>query len=142
MKIGDTDVQVLNHVKKVLETMRIQTGYNGEAHSVFVSVYVDGRLEFAGADVLMGKGIDRLSAKNQASVILGRMDPHGELSKPSKPSTLPRVDVEALDLALKLKDKFGQIVQWRGMLTNEEAVLAHVINKYIEKKSDNGDVSK
>ena len=54
---------------------------SGEAHTVFVAVYVDGRLEFAGADVHMGRSrMSRLVARNQAITIVARMNPLGELS--------------------------------------------------------------
>ena len=60
---------------------RVKTGFSGEAHTVFVAVYVDGRLEFAGADVHMGRSrMSRLVARNQAITIVARMNPLGELS--------------------------------------------------------------
>lgn len=79
--IGETSEKVKLHCAKVIEDCRVKTGFSGEAHTVFVAVYVDGRLEFAGADVHTGRSkISRLVARNQAISIVARMNPLGELS--------------------------------------------------------------
>lgn len=79
--LGETSEKVKLHCAKVIEDCRVKTGFSGEAHTVFVSVYVDGRLEFAGADVYMGRSkISRLVARNQAISVVARMNPLGELS--------------------------------------------------------------
>lgn len=80
--LGQFDKCAYDHGRKVVEEMREETGINGGvAHSVCVAVYVDGFLQFAGADACIdfGAKLDRLGAKNQASLILGRMDSHGEI---------------------------------------------------------------
>lgn len=81
MKIGDTNPDVTEHVNGVIANMRRQNRYDGEVHTVFVAVYVDGRLEFAGADTMLKGTIDRDVAKWQARDILLRMNPNGDLSK-------------------------------------------------------------
>lgn len=79
--LGETSEKVKLHCAKVIEYCRVKTGFSGEAHTVFVAVYVDGRLEFAGADVHTGRiKISRLVARNQAISIVARMNPLGELS--------------------------------------------------------------
>lgn len=83
--LGQFDERAYSHGRIVVDEMREATGIKeGVAHFVCVAVYVDGYLQFAGADAcleLCGKGIDRLEAKKQAAVILGRMDSHGDISK-------------------------------------------------------------
>jgi len=80
MKLGDTNPDVTAHCNGVIEEMREKTGYDGKVHTVFVAVYVDNRLEFAGADVQMQGEMSRDKAKKQAGLILWRMDPNGQLS--------------------------------------------------------------
>ena len=83
--LGQFDVRAYNHGRAVVDEMRKTLGINdGVAHFVCVAVYVDGYLQFAGADAcleLYGKTVDRLDAKNQAALIIGRMDPNGEISR-------------------------------------------------------------
>ena len=83
--LGQFDERAYNHGRMVVDEMRKTTGIQvGVAHFVCVAVYVDGYLQFAGADAcleLHGKGVDRLDAKNQAALILGRMDGRGDISK-------------------------------------------------------------
>ena len=83
--LGQFDERAFNHGRMVVDEMcnaiRIDAGM---AHFVCIAVYVDGYLQFAGADAcleLHGKGVDRLDAKNQAALILGRMDGRGNISK-------------------------------------------------------------
>ena len=45
-----------------------------------MAVYVDGYLQFAAADACISPKIDRLAAKQQAALILGRMNPNGDVS--------------------------------------------------------------
>lgn len=79
--LGETSEKVKLLCAKVVEDCRVRTGFSGEAHTVFAAVYVDGRLEFAGADVHTGRSkISRLVARNQAISIVARMNPLGELS--------------------------------------------------------------
>ena len=83
--LGQFDERAYNHGRAVVDEMRKTLGINiGVAHFVCVAVYVDGFLQFAGADAcleLYGKTVDRLTAKSQAAQILGRMDSHGEISR-------------------------------------------------------------
>jgi len=83
--LGQFDERAYNHGRMVVDEMRNAIGIDaGVAHFVCVAVYVDGYLQFAGADAcleLHGKGVDRLDAKNQAALILGRMDGRGDISK-------------------------------------------------------------
>lgn len=84
-QLGQFDEKAYNHGRKVVDEMRDATGIKtGVAHFVSVAVYVDGFLQFAGADACLEPPrikIDRLVAKNQAALILGRMNPNGELNK-------------------------------------------------------------
>jgi hypothetical protein len=83
--LGQFDERAYNHGRNVVDEMREATGIKyGVAHFVCVAVYVDGFLQFAGADACLekyGKPIDRLTAKNDAAIILGRMSPDGEISR-------------------------------------------------------------
>lgn len=81
-RLGETSEKVKLHCAKVIEECRANTDFKGECHSVFVACYVDGRLEFAGADVTMCDKVqlDRAVARSQALNILARMNPYGDLS--------------------------------------------------------------
>ena len=83
--LGQFDERAYNHGRAVVDEMRKTLEINdGVVHFVCVAVYVDGFLQFAGADAcleLYGKTVDRLDAKNQAALIIGRMDPNGEISR-------------------------------------------------------------
>ena len=85
--LGQFDERAYNHGRMVVDEMRQATGIQfGKAHFVSVAVYVDGFLQFAGADATIdihGVKIDRLMAKTRAAIILGRMDPNGDISKGS-----------------------------------------------------------
>lgn len=87
-ELGQFDERAYNHGRKVVEEMRQATGIqSGKAHFVSVAVYVDGFLQFAGADATIdihGVKIDRLMAKTRAAIILGRMDPNGDVSRAAK----------------------------------------------------------
>lgn len=81
LKLGDRIEAVRSHMTQAVEEMRVQTGYTGEAHAVSVLVFVDGFLQFAGADVCMNeiKDIARAAVKSQAAIILGRMNIDGKV---------------------------------------------------------------
>lgn len=83
--LGQFDEKAYHQGCTVVAEMRDTTGIKkGVAHFVCVAVYVDGFLQFAGADAcleLYGKTIDRLAAKNDAAIILGRMNPDGGISR-------------------------------------------------------------
>lgn len=79
-RLGETSEKVNLHCSKVVDECREKTGFGGEVHTLFVSVYVDGRLEFAGADVHMGEDLTRAIARGRAFNVLSRMNPYGELS--------------------------------------------------------------
>ena len=83
--LGQFDERAYNHGRMVVDEMRNKTGIQiGVAHFVCVAVYVDGYLQFAGADATIdthGVKIDRLVAKTRAALILGRMDGHGDIAK-------------------------------------------------------------
>ena len=81
-ELGRFDRTVYDHGQTVVQEMRNVTGIKGgEAHFVTAAVYVDGYLQFAGANVAVGIHIDRLAAKQQAMLIIGRMGAHGEIDK-------------------------------------------------------------
>ena len=83
--LGQFDERAYNHGRMVVDEMREATGIKaGVAHFVCVAVYVDGYLQFAGADAAIdihGVKIDRLIAKTRAALILGRMNGHGDIAK-------------------------------------------------------------
>lgn len=81
LKLGDKIEAVHSHMMTAVEEMRVKTGYTGEAHAVSVLVFVDGFLQFAGADVCMNamKDIPRAAVKSQAAKVLGRMSIDGNV---------------------------------------------------------------
>ena len=81
--LGQFDERARSHARFVEAEARAATSdAHGIAQSVTVAVWVDGYLQFAGSDVLLnGRRIDRLAAKNQAALILGRMNPDGAVNK-------------------------------------------------------------
>lgn len=81
MRLGDTNADVTEHCRGVEAEMRatMKLADDVPVHSVFVAVYVDGRLQFAGADTTTAVP-SRSTAKTRAGTILDRMDPMGELS--------------------------------------------------------------
>ena len=98
---GEFNSVAYDHGQSVVQEMRNVTGVkDGDAHFVVVAVYVDGFLQFAGADAAVNIHIDRLVAKQQALRILGRMESHGEIDISKAP--LPSENkVELLDRATK-----------------------------------------
>ena len=79
---GQFDERAHDHGQSVIDEMRKATGIkDGTAHSVCVTVYIDGYLQFAGADACLGPEVNRRDAKNQAMFILRRMDPEGKMTK-------------------------------------------------------------
>lgn len=99
-ELGKFDRTAYDHGMSVVQEMRDVTGVkDGDAHFVVVAVYVDGFLQFAGADAAVNIHIDRLVAKQQALHILGRMESHGEIDISKAP--LPSENkVELLDRAI------------------------------------------
>ena len=78
---GQFDERARNHGQSVIDEMRKATGIkDGTAHSVCVTVYIDGYLQFAGADACLGPEVSRKDAKTQAMFILQRMDPEGKMT--------------------------------------------------------------
>ena len=81
-ELGAFDEQAYNIGRGVVEEMRSVTGMKtGVASFVCVAVYVDGYLQFAGADACLNLRLDRLAAKQQAALILGRMNPNGGIDR-------------------------------------------------------------
>lgn len=102
-ELGRFDRTVYDHGQTVVQEMRNVTGIKGgEAHFVTAAVYVDGYLQFAGANVAVGIHIDRLAAKHQAMLIIGRMEPNGEIDikKPHEPSAGNKVSMREALVAL------------------------------------------
>lgn len=99
-KLGEFNRVAYDHGQSVVQEMRDVMGIkNGDAHFVVVAVYVDGFLQFAGADAAVNIHIDRFAAKQQAFHILGRMVPYGEIDISKAP--LPSENkVESLDRAI------------------------------------------
>ena len=83
--LGQFDASAYEHGRSVAEEAKAATGAKG-AEAVTVAVWVNGYLQFAGSDAsLSRRRVDRLAAKNQAAVILGRMNPEGEIDhKPAE----------------------------------------------------------
>jgi hypothetical protein len=82
-ELGQFDKRAYAHGQDVVERMRSETAYGGgPAHSVCVAIYVDGYLQFAGADAYMSeKEHSRYSAKEHAWSIIARMNQYGEIAK-------------------------------------------------------------
>lgn len=81
-ELGQFDVRAYNHGCMVVDDMRRVMGTQVDpAHFVCVAVYVDGYLQFAAADACISPKIDRLAAKQQATLILRRMNPNGGITK-------------------------------------------------------------
>lgn len=81
--LGQFDVRAYNHGCRVIEEMRNATGNrDGVAQSVVVVVFVDGFLQFAGANACLhnGANVTRDDAKAQAACIIERMS-GGEVAK-------------------------------------------------------------
>lgn len=90
-KLGEFNRVAYDHGQSVVQEVRDVMGIkSGDAHFVVVAVYVDGFLQFAGADAAVNIHIDRFAAKQQAFHILGRMVPYGEIDKQPSASTPPR----------------------------------------------------
>lgn len=90
-ELGQFDKAAYDHGMSVVQEMRDVTGVkDGDAHFVVIAVYADGYLQFAGANAAVNVHIDRLAAKQQAMLILGRMGSHGEIDKQPSASTPPR----------------------------------------------------
>jgi len=81
--LGQFDERAYSHARSVEAEARDAVGdVDSVAQSVTVAVWVDGYLQFAGSDVLLGwRPIDRLAAKSKAALILGRMNSNGEIDK-------------------------------------------------------------
>lgn len=99
-ELGQFDKAAYDHGMSVVQEMRDMTGIKGgDTHFVVIAVYADGYLQFAGANAAVNVHIDRLAAKQQAMLILGRMDSHGEIDVSKAP--LPSENkVELLDRAI------------------------------------------
>ena len=81
--LGQFDARAYNHGCRVIEEMRNATGIrDGVAQAVVVVVFVDGFLQFAGANACLhnGANVTRDDAKAQAASILERMS-GGEVAK-------------------------------------------------------------
>lgn len=77
MKIGDTNPAVDEHIRRTIAEANAKTGRDDMTHTVFVAVYVDGMLEFAGANA-SNIVPDRATARYQADNIIRRMNPNGD----------------------------------------------------------------
>ena len=102
-ELGQFDRTAYEHGQSVVQEMRDVTGIKGgDAHFVVIAVYADGYLQFAGADAALGVHLDRLATKQQAALILGRMEPNGEIDKrpaasaPLEDSRIERVVRDAI----------------------------------------------
>ena len=81
-RLGEFDAKAYEHGRGVVDEMRSVMGaHHGIAHFVLVAVYVNGYLQFVGADACISPKVDRLAAKQQAALILGRMNPDGDIDR-------------------------------------------------------------
>lgn len=83
--LGEYSTRAAEHGNKVVREMLGRDAEEGEAHSVCVAIWVDGRLQFAGADCRPhnGRDVSRFEARQVATVIAQRMNPHGMCAKES-----------------------------------------------------------
>ena len=111
-ELGRFDRTVYDHGQTVVQEMRNVTGIKGgEAHFVTAAVYVDGYLQFAGANVAVGIHIDRLAAKHQAMLIIGRMEPNGEIDK--RPAASAPLDDSRIERIVR-----DAIIDYQGMYSS------------------------
>lgn len=81
-RLGEFDAKAYEHGRGVVDEMRrVMGAHHGIAHFVLVAVYVNGYLQFVGADACISPKVDRLAAKQQAALILGRMNPDGDIDR-------------------------------------------------------------
>lgn len=81
-RLGEFDAKAYEHGRGVVDEMRsVMYAHHGVAHFVLVAVYVNGYLQFVGADACLNMRVDRLAAKQQAALILGRMNPNGDIDR-------------------------------------------------------------
>ena len=134
-KLGEFNRVAYDHGQSVVQEMRNVTGIkSGDAHFVVVAVYVDGLLQFAGADAAVNIHIDRLAAKQQALHILGRMESHGEIDKQPSASTPPHMreseatceKYSSVGNAAKYKEALSQIAYIVGMFDDIDNVRRRV----------------
>ncbi len=90
-KLGIFDERAYNHGRMVVEEMRETTGMKeGVAHFVCVAVFVNGYVQFAGADACISSvAPNRLTTKERAAIILERMNPQGEIDRRSAADVTP-----------------------------------------------------
>lgn len=114
-ELGRFDRTVYDHGQTVVQEMRNVTGIKGgEAHFVTAAVYVDDYLQFAGANVAVGIHIDRLAAKHQAMIIIGRMEPSGEIDKKKTTTRSDGNATEMRETLLKCRELAETIWQSEG----------------------------
>lgn len=79
--LGEYDTRAAEHGNGVVREMLGRDGREGEAHSVTVAVWVDGRLQFAGSGCRPHNGHDvsRAEARAVATVVVQRMNPQGDV---------------------------------------------------------------
>jgi hypothetical protein len=130
-ELGQFDKAAYDHGMSVVQEMRDVTGVKGgDTHFVVIAVYADGYLQFAGADAAVNVHIDRLAAKQQAMLILGRMESPGEIDISKAP--LPSENkIELLDRAIGGM-RYEPIPKHR---TDHELLMQYADR--IEKASDN-----
>ena len=84
-ELGEFDAKAYEHGRGVVDEMRrVMGAHHGIAHFVLVAVYVNGYLQFVGADACISPKVDRLAAKQQAALILGRMNPDGDIDRKAR----------------------------------------------------------
>jgi hypothetical protein len=81
--LGEYDTRAAEHGNGVIRDMLGRDAKDGEAHSVTVAIWVDGRLQFAGSDCRPhnGREVTKWEARQVATVIAQRMDARGGVEK-------------------------------------------------------------
>lgn len=81
--LGEYSTRAAEHGNKVVREMLGRDAKEGECHSVCVAIWVDGRLQFAGADCRPhnGRDVSRFEARQVGTVIAQRMNPNGMCAK-------------------------------------------------------------
>ena len=79
--LGEYDTRAAEQGNGVVREMLGRDGREGEAHSVTVAVWEDGRLQFVGSDCRPHNGHDvsRAEARAVATVVVQRMNPQGDV---------------------------------------------------------------
>ena len=146
--LGEFDARAYAHGRGVIQDMLDMTGVRDEnVHAVFVAVYVDGFLQFAGADAVAFCGrlgrLTRLSAKERAQHVLGRMSTDGEIDRRGNIDAGGGQSAGNVAELIRALEWIGADIERQAALDEEmstdDAVRVGVIREALKKKPRNCD---